>query len=116
VTHQVQNFIRFCETVVKRPSVRKITLRTSYDEYTNLKEISDRLEEVKQSLLELDVELVVEVNEHMHDREIRIDNGWVVKIGRGLDMYQKPESWFSLGSFDQSLRKCLETKVDVFRE
>jgi ATP-dependent Lon protease len=116
VTHQVQNFIRFCETVVKRPAIRKIVLRTSYDEYTNLKEISDRLEEVKQSLLELDVELVVEVNEHMHDREIRIDNGWVVKIGRGLDMYQKPESWFSLGTFDQALRKCLETKVDVFRE
>ena len=35
----------------------------------------------------------------MHDREIRIDNGWVVKIGRGLDFYQKSGSWFEVDAF-----------------
>ena len=51
----------------------------------------------------------------MHDREIRIDNGWTVKIGRGLDFYQKPDGWFGIGSNDLLLRKCLETKVDIFK-
>ena len=69
----------------------------------------------KQSLLELDVALDVKVNENLHDREIRIDNGWTIKIGRGLDFFQKPDSWFGVGATDISMRKCLETKVDVFR-
>jgi hypothetical protein len=29
----------------------------------------------------------------LHDREIRLDNGWIVKIGRALDIYQKNQSW-----------------------
>lgn len=113
--HQIQNFVRFCEVVVKVPTVRKITLITSYDEKAELKDMADRLGELKQSLLELDIELDLKVNENLHDREIRIDNGWVVKIGRGLDFFQKPDSWFGVGANDLSLRKCLETKVDIFR-
>ena len=42
----------------------------------------------------------------MHDREVRFSNGWIVKIGRGLDIYQKPESWVSLEASDFSLRRC----------
>ena len=114
-THQVQNFVRFCEAAIKAPTVRNITLITSYDETTDLKELATRLDELKQSLLELDVALDVKVNENLHDREIRIDNGWTVKIGRGLDFFQKPDSWFGVGANDISLRRCLETKVDVFR-
>jgi ATP-dependent Lon protease len=51
----------------------------------------------------------------MHDREIRLDNGWIIKIGRGLDFYQKPNGWFEIGANDLFLRKCLETKVDIFK-
>jgi ATP-dependent Lon protease len=32
----------------------------------------------------------VKLNPNIHDREIRLDNGWIIKIGRGLDFYQKP--------------------------
>ena len=113
--HQVQNFIRFCEAVIKTPTIQKISLCTGYDDQTDLKELSDRLNDVKQSLLELDIELDIKINEHLHDREIRIDNGWTIKIGRGLDLYQKPDSWYSVGVYDQSLKKCLETKIDIFK-
>ena len=113
--HQIQNFVRFCEALIKTPNIRKITLTTSYDDNTDLKELVARLDELKQSLIELDVALEVKVNENLHDREIRIDNGWVIKIGRGLDFYQKPDSWYGIGSNDLTLRKCLETKVDIFR-
>ena len=115
VTHQIQNFIRLCETFVKQATIRKINLITSYDDKTNLSEMRDNLEELKQSLLEIDIILDIKLDPNMHDREIRIDNGWVIKIGRGLDFYQKPQSWFEIGVNDLSLRKCLETKVDIFR-
>ncbi len=116
VTHQVQNFIRLCEAVLKQPSLKKIQLITNYDEHTNVKEMAEHLQSLQQSLLELDIELVIKVNENLHDREIRIDNGWTIKIGRGLDFYQKPDTWFSVGVNDLSLRKCLETSVDIFRK
>nr|WP_276611762.1 MIT C-terminal domain-containing protein [Thiorhodococcus mannitoliphagus] len=95
---------------------RKITLITSYDDKTDLKEMASRLDELKQSLLEIDIQLDIKVNENLHDREIRIDNGWIIKIGRGLDFYQKPDSWYGIGSTDLSLedirnRKCLIIKM-----
>jgi ATP-dependent Lon protease len=113
--HQIQNFVRFCETVVKAPTLRKITLITGYDGNTQLAELKDKLGELQQSLLELDIVLDLRFNPNMHDREIKLDNGWVIKIGRGLDFYQRPTSWFEVGAHDMQLRKCLETKVDIFR-
>lgn len=113
--HQIQNFVRFCETVLKAGTVKRITLITGHDDKTPLAEMAEKLEELKQSLLELDVELEVKLNPNIHDREIRLDNGWTIKIGRGLDFYQKPSSWFEVGAHDLNLRKCLETKVDIFK-
>jgi ATP-dependent Lon protease len=112
--HQIQNFVRFCETVLKAGTVKRISLITGYDDKTQLTDISEKIGELKQSLLEVDVELDVKLNPNLHDREIRLDNGWNIKIGRGLDFYQKPGSWFEIGANDLSLRKCLETKVDIF--
>lgn len=114
-THQIQNFIRFCEAILKQPTVKKIQLITSYDDQTNVQELAERLEDVKQSLLEFDVVLDIKVNENLHDREIRIDNGWIVKIGRGLDFFQRPDNWYGVGVNDFTLRKCLETKIDIYK-
>ena len=113
--HQIQNFVRFCEAVLKAGTLRKISLMTSFDDTTPLADMNDKLDQLRQSLLEQDVELEINVNPNLHDREIRLDNGWVIKIGRGLDFYQRPSSWFEIGAMDMSLRKCLETKVDIFR-
>lgn len=115
IPHQIQNFVRFCETVIKEGTIRKISLITSYDDNSQLADMHAKLDELKQSLLEIDVELDISLNPKIHDREIRFNNGWVIKIGRGLDFYQKPGGWYELGANDLSLRKCLETKVDIYR-
>jgi len=116
MTHQVQNFVRFCEAVIKHSAVRKIRLITGYDDNQQVADTKDKLDDLQQSLLEMDVALDVQFREGMHDREIRLDNGWVIKIGRGLDFYQKPGTWFDIGTTDLSLRRCLETKVDIYRD
>ncbi|MBX7223785.1 MAG: BREX system Lon protease-like protein BrxL [Blastocatellia bacterium] len=115
VVHQIQNFVRFCETLLKAGAVRRINLVTSFEDQTQKTAIEDKIGELKQSLLEMDIVLDLRLNPNIHDREIRLDNGWVIKIGRGLDFYQKPVSWFEVGATDLSLRKCLETKVDIFK-
>lgn len=113
--HQIQNFVRLCESILKAGTVKKIRLTTGYDNHAQMLETTEQLGELTQSLLEMDIELDVEMSLSIHDRAIRIDNGWVIKIGRGLDFYQQPVGRFEIGVNDLSLRKCLETKVDIFK-
>jgi ATP-dependent Lon protease len=115
IPHQIQNVVRFCEMIVIHSTIKHITLITGYDDQNQLTDAQDKLGDLTQSLLELDIVLDVKFSATMHDREIRLDNGWVIKIGRGLDFYQRPTSWFEIGANDLSLRRCLETKVDIFR-
>lgn len=115
ITHQIQNFARFCEMIVVHSTIKKVKLVTSHEGPTPAQEALDKLNDLRQSLLEIDIVLELEFNPVMHDREIRLDNGWVIKIGRGLDFYQKPDSYFAIGANDLSLRKCLETKVDIYQ-
>jgi len=44
----------------------------------------------------------------------RLDNGWVIKIGRGLDYFRAPDGRFSLGYCDYDLRPCYATTVNIF--
>ena len=113
--HQIQNFVRFCETIINLSSIKNINLITGYDENIKIADLQDKLDELKQSLLEIDVILDIKINKNIHDREIKIDNGWIIKIGRGLDFYQRPNGWYEIGVNDLSLRKCLETKVDIYK-
>jgi ATP-dependent Lon protease len=114
-THQVHNLVRLCEMLVRVSTIRAIELTTSFEDDEQLEEVQKRLEDLKQSLLDIDVVFDFNFNTNLHDREVRLDNGWVIKIGRGLDFYQPPTSWFEVGANDLLLRKCLETKVDIYK-
>ena len=67
---------------------------------------STKLSELAENLRDEDVVLKLDFNPNLHDREIRIDTGWVVKIGRGLDIYPPPRSWFELRTTELSLRSA----------
>ena len=44
----------------------------------------------------------------------RLSNGWVIQIGRGLDIFKPPDSKFSIGFCDMRLRRCYETTINIF--
>ncbi|XP_040479502.1 MIT domain-containing protein 1 isoform X1 [Ursus americanus] len=113
--HQLYNFLRFCEMLIKKPcKVKTIHLLTSLDEGSRKQQQSSGLQEIKESLQNHGVLLELEYSSSIHDREIRFNNGWMIKIGRGLDYFKKPQSRFSLGYCDFDLRPCHETTVDIF--
>ena len=114
-THQVINFIRFCEAVVKCPTIRKIRLVSVFPDDGGQDDVGNKLEELKQSLLEFDVELEILLKAQLPDRRIHVNNGWIIQFARGLDFYQQPHNSNSLGGNDFALRKCLETRVDIYR-
>ncbi|XP_006764696.1 PREDICTED: MIT domain-containing protein 1 [Myotis davidii] len=114
-THQLYNFLRFCEMLIKKPcKVQTIHLLTSLDEGFGKAQQISGLEEIKASLRNHGVLLELEYSSSIHDREIRFNNGWMIKIGRGLDYFKKPQGRFSLGYCDFDLRPCHETTVDIF--
>ncbi|XP_062390694.1 MIT domain-containing protein 1 [Sardina pilchardus] len=113
--HQLYNFLRFCEMLLKAPcKVKKIHLLTSQDDGDSSAQQVNALSEIKESLQSQRVALDIQYSSTIHDREIRFDNGWIIKIGRGLDYFKKPKGRFSVGYCDYDLRECHETSVDIF--
>ena len=53
--------------------------------------------------------------ENIHDRWIETDTGWRIILGRGLDIFQKPDDKFTLGFMDQTKRKCKATTITYTR-
>jgi ATP-dependent Lon protease len=115
VPHQISNFLRFCELVVKIGTAQVINLTTGSDDATQRKEAEEKLKMIGASLLDHGIKLNIKFSDTLHDREIRLDNGWTIQIGRGFDIYQKLDNWFSIGTSDLEMRPCMETRVDVFR-
>lgn len=114
--YQVDNFRTFCALAVQKGKVKQITLKTGTAFGEDLDDADSRLETLKRELdKEFGVRLEWTRSEKLHDREVLFSNGWTVKVGRGLDIYYPPESWSSVGAANYSLRKCRQTKVDVFR-
>ncbi|XP_067842346.1 MIT domain-containing protein 1 isoform X3 [Heptranchias perlo] len=113
--HQLYNFLRFCEMLLKGPcKVKTIHLMTSLDDSGGKLQQTGGLEEIKQSLQSYGVTLEMNYSSTIHDREIRFNNGWMIKIGRGLDYFKKTQGRFSIGYCDFDLRQCHETTVDIF--
>ncbi|XP_076016644.1 MIT domain-containing protein 1 [Genypterus blacodes] len=112
--HQLYNFLRFCEMLLKAScKVKRIHLLTSEDE-ANGRQQEAALTELKQSLKAHNVTLELQYSSTIHDREIRFDNGWIIKIGRGLDYFKKHNGRYTVGFCDYDLRQCHETTVDIF--
>ncbi|KAL8558909.1 hypothetical protein ACOMHN_028221 [Nucella lapillus] len=120
-THQIINFVRLCELLVKKaPCLKTIHLLTGTEEQGRSaggggpQSQREKFEMVWQSLQQHGVQLTVDYSPSLHDREIRLDTGWVIKIGRGLDIYKAWENKFSLGAYDYDLRPCQSTTVNIF--
>lgn len=113
--HQILNFLKFCELAVRLAKPTKIKLITKFEDEVEKAEALAKLAVIGESLKAHDVEFTVEVKETLHDRHIVLSNGWTVKIGRGFDIYQRPDDWLHIGASDMDLRPCMETSVDIFR-
>jgi ATP-dependent Lon protease len=113
--HQVRNFLQVCELAVQTGTIKAIELITSFEHDYQKDETAKKLDEVKESLADAGIEMTYRFEQTIHDREIRTDTGWHISIGRGLDIYQKPDSWLQVGASNLDLRPCMETKVSIFK-
>ena len=115
LAHQIQNLVRFGELAAKVDLLREICLITGVDNGAQKADFEEKFEILHERLLTKGIEFKWTFSTMIHDRAVKLDSGWTIKIGRGLYIYQKPESWYRIGSNDFDLRPCLETTVDIYR-
>lgn len=108
--YQIYNFMSFCEMLDPSDESIKLDLITACDSYLEA-ELKTKLNELKKGLSQEQIEFDYVLDNNMHDRWIETDTGWRIILGRGLDIFQKPEDKFTLGFMDQNKRKCKATTV-----
>lgn len=113
--HQLANLRCFIGLAIMA-GCKKIVLKTGGKFGEDTDEADSALETLRRDLAsEHQVTLDWSRSETLHDRKVILDNGWVIQVGRGLDIYHKPASWASVGASDYNLRKCRQTTVTAIR-
>lgn len=107
----------FLELAVKKcKSLKFVKLKTAPgDTKSSLEQQQSAFKYIAANLLQMGVVFEVEFSTTMHDREILLGNGYIISIGRGLDIFKPLTYKYSLGLMDYDFRECKETKIDVFR-
>ncbi|QOW09781.1 BREX system Lon protease-like protein BrxL [Kaistella flava (ex Peng et al. 2021)] len=114
--HQISNFIKLAEMIVKIGDCKKIHLITSRDDRDQREENKIAFEQIADSLYENDIQFTFEFSDTIHGREVKTSNGWRIVMDRGLDYFQSlAGNYLQIGANDQSLRPCLETSFDFIR-
>ncbi|MBW1696079.1 MAG: BREX system Lon protease-like protein BrxL [Deltaproteobacteria bacterium] len=109
--YQIHNFMNFCECVVPAQGNIRLTLITGADSGEQERILSAKFEELKSSLEQDRIFFDYSFEKGIHDRRIETDTGWRIILGRGLDIFQKPEGKFTLGFVDQTRRQCKATTI-----
>jgi ATP-dependent Lon protease len=108
--YQVFNLISFCEILEPHDSPIKVGLVTAADQHHDEESIA-MLSDLKKSLSRDNIDFAFSFDQNLHDRKIETDTGWRITLGRGLDIFQKPDDKFSMGFMDQTKRKCKATSI-----
>jgi len=109
--YQIRNFYNFCECATPSQGKLKIHLITGADSNEQEVILSRDYQELKKNLEQERVALTFDFDQNQHDRSIKIDTGWRISLGRGLDIFKKPEGKFTLGFVDQTKRECKSTTI-----
>lgn len=113
--YQIRNFIAFAGIIEPSDGQVELKLTTSAEDAYQEKILEQKFKEISASLAQHGILFTFEFDPNIHDRSIRMDNGWCIYPGRGLDIYQKPDSKYELSEIDQAKRKCRETDI-IFQQ
>jgi len=113
--YQIHNLMNFCEFLAPTNGHIQLELETSGDSEYQEVELSAKLDELQENLAKNSVVFKYELKHDLHDRWIETDTGWRIMLGRGLDIFQKPEGHFTLGFIDQTKRRCKGTTITYSR-
>ena len=103
--HQIRNLVVFVEMLLSKTTVRKLHLVTKSSKTAKNCDQEGKLNALKKSTEKHGFDFSFEFDQRKHDRSIKADSGWRIKLGRGLDIFQKAD-FYGIGMCDQTKRKC----------
>ena len=112
---QIKNFMEFALMLINTRPVDDLKLNlVTNEEEEKIPDLIDRLDDIKDDLASYGIEFEYKLRD-FHDRCIKTDTGWTIMLGRGLDMFEKYNT-FSIASSRQDMRKCKEFMVTFMKE
>lgn len=112
--YQLCNLVIFCELALSKcQNLKCIKVTTNRDKSPN-SEQEKGLNLIIESVAKHNVILYIDFTSNLHDRQVLLSNGFIIKIGRGLNYFKPTQTKLSLGTYDFNFRECRETNVDVF--
>ena len=114
--YQMKLLLEFCHllsTLKKEEEEINLTVITWNDE-EHLEESRQALTEIADSVFDIGINFKFILDEG-HDRTIETDNGWKIILGRGLDIFQRVESRFSIADMAQERRLCKGCEVTFIK-
>lgn len=114
--YQIDNLIEFINVVKEMTADQtdvKVHLSTQNDE-DKIPEMIDIFDELTEELGAAGIEFTYDFDA-VHDRYIKMDNGWTITLGRGLDIFDKYNK-FSLCKVNQEERRCKKSIITFNRE
>jgi ATP-dependent Lon protease len=109
--YQIKNLLAFIGIIDTLDGAMNLFLTTSTDDEFQKNSNSQKFDEIAKSISDYGIYFNYEFSNTIHRRSIDLDNGWRIIIDRGLDLYQKPDSWYEISEFDQAKKKCRETEI-----
>lgn len=104
---QIKNFMEFALMLINTRPVDDLKLNLiTNEEEDKIPELIDRLDDIKDDLATYGIAFEYKFRD-FHDRCIKTDTGWTISLGRGLDMFEKYNT-FSIASSRQDMRRCEE--------
>lgn len=112
---QIKNFMEFALMLINTRPVDDLKLKlVTNEEEEKIPDLIDKLDDIKDDLASYGIEFEYMLRD-FHDRCIKTDTGWTITLGRGLDMFEKYNT-YSIASSRQDMRKCKEFMVTFMKE
>ena len=121
-SYQVQNLLEFIEFLLQIKSLKLIRLNTKMQDENTSSPLNNILPQLKNKLKnEFNIDFLIEYTDNIHDRKIKTDTGWLIHLGRGLDMYKKDWNLYKcerkkkkhIESKSYKLKRCRETTITI---
>ena len=111
--YQIHNLMSFIEVIDPDSEPVELHLVTAAGSAEEEVVLSEKLDTIQQGAEAKNVRFTFAFDPSAHDRMIETDTGWRILLGRGLDIFHRVESRYSLGFIDQTQRLCKATTISM---
>ena len=112
---QIKNFMEFALMLINTRPVDDLKLNlVTNEEDEKIPDLIDKLDDIKDDLTFYGIDFEYKLRD-FHDRCIKTDTGWTITLGRGLDMFEKYNT-YSIASSKQDMRKCKECTITFIKK